>query len=160
MSNAMTLQERPATVPCPPAAPRARADTKEHEMMEAWELVSRSLSGIGEPIATVIMYCGPVEEQASPPGPHRQWLGRCGWLVCDGSRLPLYDTDGSPSIYWRLFAAIGSAYGGDETSFQLPDYRDYFPERGIYCIPLIKFTHMVGIPDISLSHLLGTAASS
>jgi microcystin-dependent protein len=40
-----------------------------------------------------------------------------GWLVCDGSEQ-------DPAIYFELFAAIGTTYGGDGTVFNLPDFRD------------------------------------
>ena len=95
-------------------------------MMEAWEFASLAVGRIRQPIGSVVTYTGPVEEHASPPGPHRQWLRRCGWLVCDGSTLPAYNADRSRSEYWQLFMAIGNAYGGDNDTFNLPDYWSYF----------------------------------
>lgn len=46
-----------------------------------------------------------------------------GWLPCDGSQL-----DGTNPTYVALFAAIGTAYGGNRTSraFNLPDLRGRF----------------------------------
>ncbi len=47
-------------------------------------------------------------------------LGAQGWLKCDGSSV-------SKSAYPRLFAAIGTTYGGDgNPNFTLPDLRGYF----------------------------------
>jgi hypothetical protein len=101
-------------------------EIRKREMMEAWEFASLAVGRIRQPIGSVVTYTGPVEEHASPPGPHRQWLRRCGWLVCDGSALPTYNPDRSRSEYWQLFMAIGTAYGGDNDTFQLPDYWSYF----------------------------------
>jgi len=44
-----------------------------------------------------------------------------GWLLCDGSEV-------SRDEYPRLFAAIGTAHGGEDgaTTFNLPDYRGMF----------------------------------
>src|SRR5215472_9002218 len=41
------------------------------------------------------------------------------WLICDGSSL-------STTTYSALFAAIGYAFGGSGTSFNLPDLRGKF----------------------------------
>jgi Phage Tail Collar Domain len=183
MSHRSSLPERGLPdAPCRRAALQAGAFSQELDMMEPWELGSRSFSGISEPITTIVMYAGPVEEQPWPPGPHRQWLRRCGWLVCDGSALPVHEPDGSPSVYSQLFAVIGSTYGGDARSFRLPDYRGYvlpgrdgdntgndrqgattssddrFFKVASNHVPvhlLIKFTNIVGKPKVSLSHLLG-----
>jgi len=43
-----------------------------------------------------------------------------GWLMCDGSTV-------ASATYASLFAAIGTAFGGDSTNFALPDLRDRFP---------------------------------
>lgn len=44
-----------------------------------------------------------------------------GWLLCDGSRLPI-------SAHQNLFAVIGTAYGGNgATFFQVPDLRGRVP---------------------------------
>ena len=43
-----------------------------------------------------------------------------GWLMCDGSTV-------ADATYASLFAAIGTAFGGDSTNFALPDLRDRFP---------------------------------
>lgn len=39
-----------------------------------------------------------------------------GWLVCDGRSLSIED-------YPQLFSAIGTAYGGGEGTFNLPDFK-------------------------------------
>jgi hypothetical protein len=178
MNCRASLPERALpTDPCRRALIQAGSSVRELDMMEPWELGSRSFSGVSEPITTIVMYAGPVEEQAWPPGPHRQWLNRCGWLVCDGSALPVHNADGSPSVYSQLFAVIGSTYGGDDTCFHLPDYRGYVlpaeaavdqasgpcaeprpghaPAGHVPVHLLIKYTNIVGKPKISLSHLLG-----
>ncbi len=95
-------------------------------MSHAQDVGSHSLHPVHEPIGTVIMYAGPVEDQASPAGPLRQKLRSCGWLVCDGSTLPFHNLDKTPSIYCPLFHVIGTIYGGDGSGFNLPDYRGYF----------------------------------
>lgn len=42
-----------------------------------------------------------------------------GWLLCDGRSV-------TRDAYPALFAAIGTAHGGDGTNFNLPDYRGRF----------------------------------
>lgn len=42
-----------------------------------------------------------------------------GWLVCDGSSHPI-------ATYPTLHAAIGNTFGGDATTFKLPDLRGEF----------------------------------
>ncbi len=41
-----------------------------------------------------------------------------GWVLCDGRAL-------SKRLYRDLFAVVGSAYGGNETTFRVPDFRDH-----------------------------------
>ncbi len=43
-----------------------------------------------------------------------------GWAICDGSAL-------SQADYQVLFAIIGTTYGGDATTFNLPDLRGRVP---------------------------------
>jgi microcystin-dependent protein len=63
------------------------------------------------PVGTVLAYAGQLSNDA---------LNRLGWQICDGSR---FGTDKNPD----LFAAIGTANGGDgKTFFNVPDYRGYF----------------------------------
>lgn len=86
-----------------------------------------SIAPVDVPIGSVTMYAGPVEDLASQPGPERIRLMKSGWLVCDGSALPLGNSEGNQSVYWPLFQVIGNTYGGDgKTGFHLPDYRGYF----------------------------------
>jgi microcystin-dependent protein len=42
-----------------------------------------------------------------------------GWLACDGASYPT-------ATYKNLYAAIGNAFGGDATNFNVPDLRGYF----------------------------------
>lgn len=89
-------------------------------------LGSQAVVASNTPVGTVIMYAGPVEDQASPPGPERVRLRKSGWLVCDGSPLPIPGAQGSRSVYWPLYQVIGTTYGSDGENFLLPDYRGYF----------------------------------
>ena len=41
-----------------------------------------------------------------------------GWIFCDGTSY-----DGSQATYARLFAAIGTTYGGSGSTFNVPDMR-------------------------------------
>ena len=43
-----------------------------------------------------------------------------GWVACDGRSL-------EKAIYVHLFAIIGSSFGGDATTFKLPDFRGRVP---------------------------------
>lgn len=64
------------------------------------------------PAGTVIPYVG---QQSSLAG-----LASLGWLVCNGATMQI-------SRFQALFAAIGTAFGGDgTTSFNLPDLRGQF----------------------------------
>jgi microcystin-dependent protein len=64
------------------------------------------------PAGSVIAYAGDVNGTTRPP---------TGWVLCDGSS---YAPTG---IYSRLFAVIGTTYGGDGVNtFKVPDYRGYF----------------------------------
>lgn len=42
------------------------------------------------------------------------------WMLCAGQSLPLMN-------YQALYAVIGNTYGGNQTSFNLPDLRNRFP---------------------------------
>lgn len=61
------------------------------------------------PIGTVTAFAGPLNQV---PG---------NWLVCDGRKLSQSDTR-----YRALFLAIGNTWGGDATSFYLPDLSGRF----------------------------------
>lgn len=58
-----------------------------------------------------------------PPGAVMAFAGVAatplGWLICDGRSLAQADYPG-------LYAAIGTAHGGNTTHFNLPDYRGRF----------------------------------
>ena len=64
------------------------------------------------------LYAGDLSQQAN-----RDALAAAGWLVCDGASY-------SRETYPDLFAAIGTAHGGDAGSFNVPDLRDRFM-RGV-----------------------------
>jgi rhizosphere induced protein len=73
---------------------------------------------IGVPVGAVIPYAGPIDEDQAPD--LRQILAAQGWLVCDGSLVPI-------SQFPALAALLGNAYGNQENGqFRLPDYRGVF----------------------------------
>jgi microcystin-dependent protein len=60
-----------------------------------------------EPVGTIIAYAGDaITQQAT--------LKSSGWLLCDGSE---FDKDGE---FQELFAAIGTAFGGTSSTFNVP----------------------------------------
>jgi len=63
----------------------------------------------GSPIGTVITYAGNIENDALSKQ----------WLLCDGSAI-------NASIYPELFRAIGYVYGGNNSTFNLPDFKGQF----------------------------------
>lgn len=71
---------------------------------------SITLNGLlyaGNPVGTVVMYVA-----ATAPA---------GWVLCDGSSL-------STTTYSRLYAVIGTTYGGSGGNFNVPDLRGVFPK--------------------------------
>ncbi|HEX3553787.1 MAG TPA: phage tail protein [Thermoanaerobaculia bacterium] len=76
---------------------------------------------VGVPVGAVIPYAGPIDEgDSSQAPPLRQILAAQGWLVCDGSLVPI-------SQFPVLAALLGNAYGNQENGqFRLPDYRGVF----------------------------------
>lgn len=44
-----------------------------------------------------------------------------GWLFCDGRKLPI-------AMYSKLHRALGTTFGGDGSTFKLPDLRGRMPE--------------------------------
>jgi microcystin-dependent protein len=68
----------------------------------------------GLPVGSVISYGGDLSVPAN-----LQKVKDAGWLLCDGSSYP-------QSAYSDLFAAIGTANGGDAANFNVPDLRDRF----------------------------------
>lgn len=70
---------------------------------------SQVRSTVEPPIGTVTAFAGPLDRV---PG---------NWLVCDGRKL----SRGDPR-YRALLAAIGDTWGGDATSFYLPDLSGRF----------------------------------
>jgi hypothetical protein len=70
--------------------------------------------GFAQPSGTVMAYAGTKESLAK--------LQLQGWIVCDGA---LYDR--TKTKYLRLFAAIGTSWGGDTgNQFAVPDLRGMF----------------------------------
>jgi microcystin-dependent protein len=70
---------------------------------------SQVRAGVEPPIGTVTAFAGPLDKI---PG---------NWLVCDGRKLSRSD-----ARYRSLFFAIGDTWGGDATSFYLPDFSGRF----------------------------------
>lgn len=67
--------------------------------------------------------CGWSSTQAVQPGMLMMYAANTapsGWLVCDGSGY-------STTTYAALFAVIGYTYGGSSGTFDVPDFRGYFP---------------------------------
>jgi microcystin-dependent protein len=91
--------------------------------------------GFGDiPVGAVIAFAGPLATPipsppyaqsapgASPPQP--AWpVEAWGWTLCDGRALP-------KAGYGELWAMLGSLYGSNEDTFNLPNYGGYFL-RGI-----------------------------
>lgn len=67
------------------------------------------------------------DDEDTTIGEIRLWAGttpRKGWLVCDGSSVPIVGHE-------PLYALIGTAFGADSTtSFRLPDLRGRVPVHG------------------------------
>jgi microcystin-dependent protein len=76
---------------------------------------------VGIPVGAVVPYAGPIDEEDPQQAPAlRQILAAQGWLVCDGSPVPI-------SQFPALAALLGNAYGNQENGqFRLPDYRGVF----------------------------------
>jgi microcystin-dependent protein len=75
---------------------------------------------VGVPVGAVIPYAGPIDEDPNQAPALRQILAAQGWLVCDGSLVPI-------SQFPALAALLGTAYGTQENGqFRLPDYRGVF----------------------------------
>jgi len=70
--------------------------------------MAQAISPNGIPYGTIIAYGG--ENASDPP---------TGWVYCDGSGL-------SSANYPNLYAAIGTSWGGNSTTFLVPDLRGYF----------------------------------
>lgn len=70
-----------------------------------------------------------------------------GWLYCNGSAV-------SATTYSKLYAVIGTTYGGNSTNFNLPDFRQRFPEgAGSASLTNAEYYNLgtkvsAGIPDI------------
>lgn len=81
------------------------------------------------PIGTVLPYAGPLANTENTESEDdslrikvehiKANLASDGWLFCDGATLSI-------KANWPLFGVIGRAYGGDETTFCLPDLRGRF----------------------------------
>jgi microcystin-dependent protein len=81
------------------------------------------------PIGSVLPYAGPLANTEDAPAQGdslavkveliKANLANDGWMFCDGTALPIKG-------YWPLFGVIGRAYGGDATTFRLPDLRGRF----------------------------------
>lgn len=67
------------------------------------------------PVGTVLPYAGEMTQSAADK------LIAAGYVPCDGRALAKSDPQ-----YKALYAAIGGAYGEDDTQFFVPDYRGRF----------------------------------
>lgn len=75
---------------------------------------------VGVPVGTVVAYAGLIDEDPQQAPARRQVLAAQGWLVCDGSAVPV-------SQYPVLAVQLGNAYGNQQDGqFYLPDYRGVF----------------------------------
>ena len=79
-----------------------------------------SMSNSIIPIGTIVPFGGDVKDRVV-----EQWLAKQGWIPCDGRSL-----DKRSSAYSTLYSYIGSNYGGNWSSFNLPDLRGTFA-RGV-----------------------------
>ena len=68
------------------------------------------------PVGVVLAFAGSIDTGDSD---HRTNVEGWGWMVCDGRKL-------ETGSYPELYAVLGHLYGGDKSSFYLPDYRGYF----------------------------------
>ncbi|MGH8779294.1 phage tail protein [Paraburkholderia sp.] len=78
------------------------------------------------PIGIVVPYAGLLAATDASSGILDQVrAGLCGqgWLYCDGSTY-------SMRAYWELYGVIGKSFGGDTTTFNVPDLRGRFV-RGV-----------------------------
>ncbi|SAI74734.1 Phage Tail Collar Domain [Bordetella ansorpii] len=98
-------------------------------MTPAW-LAGSSLALCGPPgwpVGIVIPYAGPLA--ATDTGAAididqiRAGLSRHGWLYCDGSAY-------SKQAYWELYGVIGTRFGSNGDTFNVPDLRGRFV-RGV-----------------------------
>lgn len=65
-----------------------------------------------QPVGTVTFFAGGIAQSAgSDPGVTQ--IEAFGWMVCDGRLL-------NADQYPELFAALGYAYGGEDTQFNIP----------------------------------------
>tara|TARA_R110002020_G_scaffold131776_1_gene294484 strand:+ start:69 stop:557 length:489 start_codon:yes stop_codon:yes gene_type:complete len=75
---------------------------------------SAQLNKLGFETGSVMMW-------ASNTTPTTQTIsGLNDWLLCDGSSI-------STSTFSALFGVLGTVYGGAGSSFNLPDFRTFFP---------------------------------
>jgi microcystin-dependent protein len=80
----------------------------------------------GWPIGIVVPYAGllaATDASSAIIDQIRAQLSRQGWLYCDGSAY-------SMQAYWELYGVIGTSFGGDATTFNVPDLRGRFV-RGV-----------------------------
>ncbi|WP_133648205.1 tail fiber protein [Paraburkholderia flava] len=78
------------------------------------------------PIGIVVPYAGllaTTDASSTIISQVRAELARQGWLYCDGSAY-------SMRAYWELYGVIGSSFGSDTTTFNVPDLRGRFV-RGV-----------------------------
>ncbi len=88
------------------SAPYALRSASAHKSAQASSLIQEVADALCPP-GTIVAFGGP-----NIPS---------GWLLCDGRSLPATDTN-----YSRLFAAIGTSWGGAGSTFNIPDLRGMF----------------------------------
>jgi microcystin-dependent protein len=86
-----------------------------------------SLSNTTLPVGAITAFAGNVASYKTPLGntspPTTQPIESFGWMLCDGSSL-------NTSEYPELYVVLGNLYGGNDTTFNLPDLSGQFL-RGI-----------------------------
>lgn len=82
-------------------------------------------------------YVGQIMLFAGPYAPE-------GWLPCDGRSLQMQQ-------YQVLAAVIGYTYGGQGTSFNLPDFRGFFPTAAMQGQSVGYRAGVAGTPQVAIS---------
>jgi microcystin-dependent protein len=69
------------------------------------------------PVGSIVPFMGKIDMD----NPEKSYLNveNMGWIVCDGRTVPVND-------YQELYEILGNLYGGDKTSFKIPDLRGVF----------------------------------
>jgi polyhydroxyalkanoate synthesis regulator phasin len=87
--------------------------------------VNQKIADSAGPIGSIILW--PQNRLVSEPVPN--WP--TNWLLCNHQAV-------SKAQYPELFSVVGTTFGSDSTTFNLPQPFDIIPERGFYCLVLIR----------------------